>query len=164
MTRRGSYFFVIDAFIASIIILGMIVVLFTDYSAKAPATQALYTAEDFLGVIEITNVRDYDDDQVRAWMLDGTINDTSRTLLQQLAYFNVTSNLSQARTLANLTIADVPEQVNVRLLIAGEAYGWRELVPAGEATAFFSSKRIVTLRNYTTALYPPVVIEVQTWQ
>ncbi len=162
--RKGSYFFVIDAFVAGIILVGAIVALFTSFSRAPPASQAFYTAEDFLVVLETTKISDYDSATVRNWTADGTINDTSLSLLQQIGYFNASGRDAQARTLANLTLSRVPESVSAQLLIGNQSYAMRGDADQGKASVFFSSKRILLLRKRPSDLYSPVIVEVRTWQ
>jgi hypothetical protein len=162
--RRGSYFFALDAFIASLIIVAAIALVFTRFLSAQGATQAFYTAEDVLLVLETTNVRDLDSQLVRNWSLNGTINDTSLPVLEQLALFNATGMNAQALSLANLSIASVPEHVNVELSLAGQTYAQRVGVPKRDASVLFSSKRIVLVRKFPSDAYDPVLVEVQTWQ
>lgn len=162
--RKGSYFFVIDAFIAGIIIVGLIVALTVGYQDNPSSGRVFYTAEDFLFVLETTKVNDYDVEIVRNWTRDKVINDTTLSLLDQISLFNATGKNLEAKLLADLSCASVPESVSVMILINGHEQGRKEVIAQSDATVFFTSKRIVLLRKQPVDLYDPMVFEVQTWQ
>ena len=164
MDRRGSYFFVIDAFVAAIIISGTIVVLLNEFVVRPSEKESFYTAEDVLVLLESTQVRDFGPEIVRDWVANGTIPDGTVSVLQQMALFNSTGNRSYALALANFSLEGVPPQVSARIMIGGEVYAERMLADDQDADVFFTSNRIVVLRESKTRLFPPVVIEVQTWQ
>ncbi|MDD9953820.1 MAG: hypothetical protein OXR66_05790 [Candidatus Woesearchaeota archaeon] len=162
--KRGSYFFVIDAFIAGLIILGIVVVIFADFFTAPVTTQAYYTAEDFLAFLDSTAVRDYDAAVLRSWTQNGVINDSTRSLLKQLVYFNLTDQGDNAITLANLSTAGVPENIQLAIFVNDVRY-YNSSPSSNDAHIFFSSKRIVLLQNEEThELFTPVIVEVQTWQ
>lgn len=164
MARKGSYFFVIDAFIAAIVILGGIVVVFAGFFEGSSSTTVFLNAEDTFKVMDGTLVRNYDDPLVRGWIRDGVVNDTSRTLLQQLAYFKVAGDDQNASALAAAIINGLPENVGVEIWLDDVLYASQESVAKEDNEVFFSSKRIVLLRKRPRDTYPPVVVEVQTWQ
>lgn len=162
--RRGSYFFVIDAFIAAIIILGAVVALYSDFLDRPSEIQSLYTAEDFLLFLEGSAVRDVDSALLRAWAANGTINDTGRSMLDQLAQFTMRAMPDERALLGTLALEGVPEQVNIRLLVDGSHIAERSVHPSDESEVFFSSKRIILPVSDPPALGQPVLVEVQTWQ
>lgn len=162
--RKGSYFFVIDAFIAGIIITGAIVVLYSQFLSGGSEQQAFYTAEDFLRVLESTRVSEIDNDRIRQWRENGTINDSSRTVLQQLAYFNVTGQQVEMGQLAQVMVGWTPDNVGTSLLVADGTAATKNEQQRDEADTFFTSKRIALVRQEPPDLFSPVVVEVQTWQ
>ena len=166
--RRGSYFFVIDAFIAGIIILAGVVVLFAQYTEEPIRSTSFYSAEDFFSVLESTELRNFDSRLLRNWSNNGTINNTRVSLLHQLALFNVTNEGERAILLANMTLSSLPDNVGGAIRMgtnAPDKLYWTVLSEQNEtAGVFFSSKRIVLLRQTPQQAYPPVIVEVQTWQ
>ncbi|MBR9700619.1 hypothetical protein GOV11_02020 [Candidatus Woesearchaeota archaeon] len=177
MTRKGSYFFVIDAFIAGIIILGAVVMMFSDFNARPERTAAFYSAEDLFAVMEGTEIRNYGDTQVRDWINEGVINDSRRTILEQIVEFNQTDSADmqlRAIYLADSVLDGVPNTVGAEIAILGDG---GEIILAKQnpraaqnKDSYFVAKRIVVLKSkpptYDTqpTLYAPVVVEVRTWQ
>ena len=163
--RRGAYFYVIDAFIASILIIGTLIIIFSQYSAQPIATQAFYTAEDLLSTMESTSVRGYDNPTVRNWLSNGTIADGQRTLIEQLVLFNVTGNAqNNTGKLATIVGGTTPSHISIEILLNNQQFYVRETVPKNSASTVLSAKRIVLLRQGSTQLYSPVIVEVRTWQ
>jgi hypothetical protein len=165
LQRRGSYFYVIDAFIASIIIIGALIIIIARFFAQPQPQTAFYTAEDFLSTIETTKVLGYDDGTVRAWVTAWNLSDSSRTLLQQLALFELQGN--QGNASGNLSSAlgnRTPTNVNIEILVNGNQRYIREQRLKDEADTLLTSKRIVLLRRNASDMYDPALIEVRTWQ
>lgn len=163
--RDGAYFFVIDAFIAGLILLTTIVLLFSHFVERSSSERVFYTAEDFLGFLDSTQVRDFDSARVRSWSADGTINDTSVSLLRQMGYFHARGQQAQLREFANITTQGVPGTVGIEIYVGGDSQFARVTdPPKDDAPVFFSSKRIVLLRRNATDTYAPALVEVQTWQ
>jgi hypothetical protein len=162
--RKGSYFFVIDACIATIVIVGTLLVLYGSHTYKPSATQSFAAADNFLGYLASTEIGSFDDPQVRSWFTQGLLNDTHAPLLRQLAALNVSARNSEARTLANLTLGAVPPQIGVDLRIAGQSYASRGTDTQSAAAVTVVAKRIVVVRTGAASAAQPVVIEVRTWQ
>lgn len=162
--KKGSYFFVIDAFIAGIIILSGVAVLFAQFLETPVKSTAFFSAEDFFAVLESTEIRNYDDAKVNNWTLNGTINDSRVSLLYQFALFNVTGRNYEGKELADIVVRSLPSNVGAEMIIADTTYGAKMNESKNESPIFFSAKRILLVRNVPSEIYPPVVIEVQTWQ
>lgn len=169
VSRKGSYFFVIDAFIAGTIIIAAIVIIFSRFFSQSPTTPAFYTAEDFFLLIETTSLRDFDSSLVRDWVANGTINDSSLAILDQMALFVAKNDFGNARELAGILGAGISPSVQYEIIAEGQSL--YSSVPDSanpldkdDASVFFSSKRIVLLRKQPSDVYPPVLVEVQTWQ
>jgi hypothetical protein len=165
MQRRGSYFYVIDAFIASIIIIGAFIVLISHFISQQPPTTAFYTAEDFLTTVESTKVLGYDNDMVRDWVSAGMVNDSTRTMLQQLAAFELDGNAGNATGNLSLILATrAPRNVNLEIRVNGNQRFIRQDIDPERASTLLSSKRIVLLQRNVSSIYSPAIVEVRTWQ
>ncbi len=164
--RKGSYFYVIDAFVAGIIILAGVAVLFQSYIDDPLTTSAFFTAEDFFSVLEDTEVRNMDSDLIKNWTRNGTINDSTRTLLEQLTFFNATDRDFVLGQFCQEVVEDLPPNVAGSILIDSNVLATtpNPLVEKNDSYVFFSSKRIVMIRNSPWEVYDPVLVEVQTWQ
>ena len=164
LSRRGSYFFVIDATIATIVIVGTLLALYGSRPFIPTATPAFAAADDYLGYLTNSEVGAFDDPQVRAWVEQGVIADARTPIIRQLALFNASGRGDDVRTLAGLTLGAVSPQIGVDLRVAGQSYANRSAETADAAPVMVVAKRIVVVRNSTTALAQPVVVEVRTWQ
>lgn len=164
LQRKGAYFYVIDAFIASIIILGALVVLFSQFTNAPNSKQAYYTAEDFISALESTPVRNIDDPLVRTWLTNGTITTPDISALQQIGVFNLSGNSQNAQTLSRILADQTAQNVGLEVLLNGQRLYIRETRPQSSADNLLSARRVLLLRKNTTALYPPAILEVRTWQ
>jgi hypothetical protein len=165
MQRKGSYFYVIDAFIASVIVITALVVIFSTFFAQPSSTQVYYTGEDLLTSMESTSSRDYDSTVVRAWIANGTITDPKRTLLQQLALFEATGNAGNTTgVLSGMIAASTPTNIDIEILVNGRQCYIRQSRLQANADTLLSAKRVVLLRQSPTELYNPIIVEARTWQ
>jgi len=62
--KRGAYFFVLDAFVAGIIIISSLTLLFNSFSSSDSPTQSLRLAEDFATFLDETAIKAYGTDGV----------------------------------------------------------------------------------------------------
>jgi hypothetical protein len=164
LQRRGSYFYVLDAFIASIIIISTLVLLLSSHLTQLPPTEAFYTGEDFLDTIGATKTQELDDPTVRDWIAQKVINTTSMPLLDQLAVFEVTGDTVRAAQLAAILGSRTPPNVDIEILLNGNSRYARQAIAQSEAATLLSAKRIIIVTKNPMENYDPVVVEVRTWQ
>jgi len=179
--KQGAYFFVLDAFIGSIIIIAAIVVLYSGFTSREQADRQFYAAEDFMGVMETTQIRNYgyESGTIKTMIANKDIADTKLTLLQQLVLFYNDHNYANATAFALELANRTPERTGISICIThdgvcetplvqiDETYGRADIPPASDATAIYSSQRIVVLRIASAGVpstAPPVIVEVKTWQ
>ena len=88
MNKRGTYFFVLDAVISSIVLL-VAVYFILSLRTKAPETiQSYIQAEDFTDFLMQTQVRDFNGNYTKRLIENGNITNTRRTLFEQVAEFH----------------------------------------------------------------------------
>lgn len=169
--RRGSYFYVIDAFIASIIILAALIVIFSRFFSQQPSAQAFYTAEDFLSTIERTPVVTLDDPRIRTWINDGNITNPQLSTIEQLVYFRIQDQIANpdttnANDLATIIAASAPTKVGIIILADGQPLynQTRGATPLADANTMLTAKRVIVLKSTPYEVHPPMIIEVRTWQ
>ncbi len=161
--RKGSYFYVIDAFIAAIIIVSAVIILFSRFLAQPSPTQAYYTGEELLATLESTKMQTYAHPTTRAWVNNGTV-DGQRSVLEQIALFNITGKLNESKLLAEIVGNTTPRHVGIEILANGQQLHIYEPMPQQEADSRLVAQRILLLRKSPTDAYPPVIMEVRTWQ
>jgi hypothetical protein len=155
---------VIDAFIATILIVSALVLVYGRHAVIPSSEQAFTAAEGFLLYLENTNIGQFDAFESRAWIAQGVINDTSVSLLYQLAMFNVSGRNDDARTLATLALGAVPPQIGVDLRVANASVANRSIETEAAAASLVVMKRVAIVRIASGAVASPVVVEVRTWQ
>lgn len=179
MQKKGSYFFVIDAFIGSIIIIAAIIITTTQFSAKSVNTATYYSAEDFLSIQETTQIRDYGytnktsdntEDDIHRMVRIGKIQNTQNTLLQQVVTFYQESKTSDAQTMTKSLVENTPSSASIEVYITtpGQTIPFplasKIITPYKDATSVVSAQRIIVAKKSSTELYPPIIVEVITWQ
>jgi len=165
--RRGAYFYVIDAFLAGIIITGVVVAMLSNQTFRSPQAPVFYTAEDLLSTLESTSIYSYDNQVIRSWILNGNLTDESFTAIEQLAYFSqISNNDNQTGNLSKILATSVPKTVNVKIVVDGQTRYLRTNDGQSETSAktLFSSRRIVLVRVNPQSSTIPVLVEVFTWQ
>ncbi len=154
----------IDACIATILIVSALLLVYGRHAVIPPSTQAFAAADDFLLYLDSTPIGEFDAPATRIWIAQGVINDTQVSLLHQLAAFNVSGRNADARTLAALTLGAVPPQIGVDVRVANASVANRSIEGADAAASLIVMKRIVIVRTSSSAAAQPVVVEVRTWQ
>ncbi len=178
MQRKGSYFFVIDAFIGSIIITAAIIIATTQFSAKSINTVTYYSAEDFLSIQETTQIRDYGyttktsdsskEDEIHRMVKEGVITNTQNTLLQQIVIFYEKPDTNSAINMTEAIVDNTPTSASIEVYITvggtTTLLAKKTRIPYADANSIVSSQRIIVAKKSPTEMYPPAIIEVRTWQ
>lgn len=168
--KRGAYFFVLDAFIAGVIIISSLVIAFTTFATEESPNQNIALAEDFISFLETTTIAEYGGDIAFTLRTDGDITDASVTLLEQLAIFHEDPVDRTANTTALLTeISELaPPNAGIGFLItqAGVTTPLYNQSPDGitfaNARVQLTAQRVVAVRGAETLT--PYVVEVRLWR
>jgi len=176
--RRGAYFFVLDAFIAGLIIISSIALMLSAFSAHQSPSQGLLLAEDYATFLAETEIASYIGPAVHDMVLNGTINDTHRTLLEQIVVFYHLSVAGDLQAEGNMTLILeetsklVPDNTGLEILIYASSgppsgtpvYSRSTNPPESEAQLRLSSHRIVASVDDNNALIGPFILEVGLWR
>lgn len=168
--KRGAYFFVLDAFIAGVIIVSSLAVLYTTFSVQESPSQNYVLAEDFITFMEATTIQRYAGDVVYEMWRNGTISDRSLTLLEQSVLFYA-EDTPASRGNLSLILEEVtllaPENNGVGYyfnapgsdpeFVYGVTPGAAQME---DSRVRLAAQRIVVPRGTTT----PYVVEVRIWQ
>lgn len=88
MKKRGAYFFVIDVFVASIIIIIALIMIF-NFFLKSPETeQSRLYANDFMNFLLTTEVRDFQNSYKTELVVNKNITNTQQSLFNQIIEFH----------------------------------------------------------------------------
>lgn len=170
MNKRGAYFFVIDALIgASIIFLGLIIIL-TTHVSKAEPDAALKNLNDYVSFITSTKIRSFSGSYVQQLINDKNITELDNTLVEQLLQFyydNMTGKKDTTLIMKNYiqeTIKTaIPEYRSISVLINETTLYESETIKREEARIGLSAKKPVFKRINDTYIYGPLLLEVRVW-
>lgn len=162
-SRRGSYFFVIDAFIASAILVFTLVMIFNLFVTPRDTQQSFTYAHDYISFLSFTQFRDYHDPSVEAL----NVPDERATLAEQVLLFHNASNDSAAAVILAAAARSLPSTLalNVSLLVGANTtllYNQSVNQIPSKRTHLVAKSISYALLNQS-ALYGPVTLQVEVW-
>ena len=93
-SKKGAYFFVLDAFIAGIIVVSTLAILFGATAIPEDPRQNYLLAEDFMSFLETTTLVSYPTPVRFELQADGNITDLSKSVLEAIVELYVAHNNS----------------------------------------------------------------------
>ncbi len=116
--KKGSYFFILDAFIGGTIVF-LTIILLTNARIIEPIIHTTsYTSTDYIQIISETEVREFNNPYLTQLKNNGMITDSSISLLQAIINLNEEGYAYNATQLVgNFTPGIIPVQVGLRLTI-----------------------------------------------
>ena len=164
MQKRGSYFFVLDVFIAAAVLVLTIIIILSSRANVPDTTQSFLLAEDFMQFMTSTEVRDLTSNFKTQMVLAGEMSNTELNLYQQVAkfYFENKSNLSYGfvESLAN---GMIPGQYGFSYVLNGTVIYNRSIEKLDSSDLVLVSKKITFFKINTKQLFGPVMTEVKVW-
>lgn len=174
--RRGSYFFVIDAFFAAAILTFTVVLIFSLFVVQPRTGQSYSYAQDYLTFLTGTGMRDFRHAAIIEIMNDPTLRpyvDSRRSLSEQvLVFYNrsaegnptlkggyeaileaAAENLPETLTL-NVWLRDPEKETSVKL------YG-REAGSVSETKTRLNARALEYVMLNETDIYGPLVLQVE---
>lgn len=165
--RRGSYFFVIDAFIGAAILIFTLLLLFSIYLNREGPEQSFTFASDYLRFVGTTEARDYDDAYVQQLIDDGDIVDARATLVDQMLRFHRLGEDAKAREIAKRTSEVVPVTLAINLSIqddVGNHTVYNRSITVVEARPTHQVARSLEFAIVDGSLYGPVTLQMEVWR
>lgn len=167
---KKGYFFMLDAFIATSIIIFSLVLIFSFSSSRPYQMQGLFLAQDAMDIFTKTKVNELNNQFVLNLTAEGNITNTENTLIEQTAEFYILNKTQLAESfLVNVTIALVPSKYGFEVSIYNSTSRFSYIINQGttnqsEAYLVLVSKEIISgmLEDYT--LWGPMTAEVKIWQ
>jgi hypothetical protein len=168
MGKRGAYFFVIDAVMAGVVIVAVLMFIFGTYTLAPIEDPTLRSAEDFMNYVSNTKIRESDSDLIRNLTLNGTITRLDNTFMDQMVIFYYMGNNS---LLENITLEIVktiiPKDRGV-LIYLNQSLIYNSTInknasTINESRLLISSKRIGFHMINETLIYGPAWMEVKVW-
>jgi len=104
LTKQGAYFFVLDSFIAGIIIVSSLAIFFSTLVVSDNPTQNYVLAEDFISLLEQTTVKSYGGLSIYEMDDSGVVVDYSLTLLELIVQLYSDSSVFGDAEWGNMTV------------------------------------------------------------
>jgi hypothetical protein len=169
--RKGSYFFVLDAFIGGVIFVLTLVLVFSLFVGPTRTEQSFATASDYLTFLSTTEIRDFHHINVTKMREEGNITDPTITIAQQLVVFHNQTPIAETCTLCqqlvNTTIGSIPKTTAVNISISTPSenesfYTYAEGDVSKMGTHIVTKSIEYALIN-ETVLLGPVAIIMEVW-
>lgn len=165
---RGSYFFVIDAFVASSIFIVTIVVVLNLSLSQHSSEQTFSYASDYMDFIATTELRDFNSLDVINLTAQGNITDVRATISEQVLIFHNTSRGILIPKLLNRTTDIIPANVEINFTLQ-EPNGTlvplfqTDLTNVQRKTTHLAVAQVAYALINESNLYGPVVLKVEVW-
>ena len=88
MKKRGAYFFVIDVFVASAIVILALILIFNFFLRRPETEQPRLYADDYMDFLLTTEVREFQNTYKWNLTQNGTITNTHQSLFDQILEFH----------------------------------------------------------------------------
>ena len=164
MDKRGAYFFVIDVFVASAIIIIALVLIFNFFLNRPEMQHPRLYASDVMSFLLSTEVGKLQNTYVESLIKNGNITNTKQSLFSQILEFHKKGKDDINRLfIHNITTGLIPKTYGIEYTINGTSVYNKSLATLSTATFSVSAKRICFLRINSTEIYGPVMCEVQVW-
>ncbi|MFH1916650.1 MAG: hypothetical protein ABIJ21_05265 [Nanoarchaeota archaeon] len=169
MDKRGGYFFVLDVFIASSIIVLTLIIIFSSRVNSPPPETSYRTAEDFMTFLSVTEFRDISNQHKLNLTRAGFVNDTALSLLQVIALLDYTGAKNTTGFpydqifLESIIQGILPEKYGYNYSVNGTAVLVKNPESYTGANLVLSAHRITFFRLNAQEIYGPVITEVRIW-
>lgn len=166
---RGSYFFVIDAFIAAALLVFTILLVFALYLYNQPSEQTFLYASDLTTFLTTTQVRDFRTAEVESLIAAGEVTNTRNTLASQVLLFHNQSKDDFATDIVNASVASIPSQLPVNVSLKNPATGavfpiYSRLIGGTEAReTHLVTRSVEYVMVSDTEIYGPMILQIEVW-
>jgi len=168
-SRRGSYFFVIDAFIAASILVLTLTLIFNFFTSQRQTEQVFTYAQDYLDFLASTQVKDYRIPEITQLIVAGNITNTRVTLAEQVLIFNLSGQNQNAKTILEAVAKSVPENVDLMVTLVDRRTGMnatlysRPSSNAGVGKQNHLSARSLVYTVVNNTFYGPYAFRAEAW-
>ena len=168
-SRRGAYFFVIDAFLAASILAFTLILIFSLFLNQRESEQSFTYAHDYLSFLTSTQARDYRNPVVTGMIQEGHIRDPRLTLAALVLLFHNESKHENVTSILDSTVATLPLDLILNVTIHDSSTGERTSLYSRGApdperhTQHLSAKALQHVIVGENRLYGPLILEVEVW-
>jgi len=140
MKNKKGYYFSLDAFIALMIILG--VVLFIK-PHSVTVTQEISVQHDLLSVLSNLQIGEIDNSYVKGLIASGNITNLNQSVLEQIGEFYATSDPNDGLILQSI-LDDLGLDENIGLYFNGQEVATSESITFGSAESVWTSRQVIS--------------------
>ena len=140
MKNKRGYFFSLDAFIALIIILGVVLVVKPPISNEAPQ---ISLQEDLIKILSNLKIGEIDNPYTYQLILEEKIADLNQSVLEQIGEFYAKSD-PEANLLAQAIVDQLSPDNNIALYFNGVFIAGRQEIPIEDARDVWTSRQIIS--------------------
>ncbi len=160
--KRGAYFFVLDAFIAGIIIISTITVIFGSFAVVDDSRQSYSLAETTISFLESTQLQSYGGES-RFTLASNPYFDSSLSVLEQIVRFHENGDDAAAAILLNDTMRLAPSNAGTSFWITQSE---KDPVLLYNDSSFVSNEdaRLQVVSQRIVISDVPYVAEVRVWR
>ncbi|MFH1586108.1 MAG: LamG-like jellyroll fold domain-containing protein [archaeon] len=137
---KKAYFFSLDAFIALLIILGVIILI---KPSSTQISENMNLQDDVLGVLSSLKIGEMNNSLVQGWISSGVINNTDQSVLQQLGEFFVLDR-PKAEQLANDILNNLSLNENIGIYFNNQFIGGDDYASAPNVNKIWTARQIVS--------------------
>jgi len=164
MNKRGVYFFILDAFIGSAIVLVSLMVILSSYSSTAEKESPMTILEDFMTYLQNTQVRDFNGNYTFLLLNTSNITHPDNSLFEQISELHFLNNSDVTYNfISDVVNNTLPEQMSLRYFYDNVQLFEKEVFPWVDAGLVLSSKKVAMVTINTSMIYGPHLVEVILW-
>ena len=164
MNKRGAYFFVIDALIASSIIFISLIIIFSTHTYRIETNPSLRLVNDYTNYLITSEVREISGHYTTELIENKTITHLDNSLLQQITeFYYFEEDLFLRNFIKEISLSIIPNQRSFAIYINDTLAFNRTNTLEKDANLMLSSKKIAFNRINQTMVFGPIIVEVKLW-
>jgi len=141
LKNKSAYYFSLDAFIALVIILG--VVLFVKPTINQVSVEE-HVHEDLLNVLSSLQMWELNDSAAQAQITDGNVTDLNNTVLEQLGEYYANNDMDSIDDLLDSIMTDLDLNKNIRVDFESDYDYDSAVTPYSEAQSISTTRQIIS--------------------
>jgi len=175
LSKKRGYFFILDALLATLVIVIGVLLIFSSYVNVPKSTQVELLSDDLMNFLSNTKIKDINNPYagIGGYLWNqGAITDQENTLLQQIGEFYATNKLDVAdKFIQNLSAGAVPQQFRYEVWMDGVTIYPKTKTPehikSRNSTGLLLTSKKLTfgiINRTTSNLWGPYKAEVYVWE
>ncbi|MFH1650134.1 MAG: hypothetical protein ABIA93_06295 [Candidatus Woesearchaeota archaeon] len=160
--RKGSYFFVLDVFLAGAIVLTTLILIQTSQITAPEERTVTRSSEQFMDYLMSTDLRDSQNQFVQEHLI-GENASLQTTLYEEILKLYFKHDPLLTPLLANLTEDAIQPSQGIMILINNTIKYNRSISTMNDSEVLVSTQKIGYYRENMTSFHGPTILEVRMW-